>query len=78
MANRTALADQTRTTEVDRIIAAFNARLAIYRAKCAQADPLAEDDRNRHEALRYVIEAIEVLARECGLAGSVPTDDYLA
>lgn len=52
----------------EKVAEAFNARLAIYRAKSEQADPFAEASYNRQDAINYVVEAIELLARECGLA----------
>lgn len=52
----------------------INARLAIYRDKWGRADPLAEDSYNRHEALRYVVEALELLAIEASLGDLVPHD----
>lgn len=52
---------------VQTIMEAFRKRLAIYREKKAAADPMAEDMYNRHFALLYVIEAIELLAVEAGL-----------
>jgi hypothetical protein len=62
-----------------RVTAAFEKRLEIYRTKLSQANPLAEDDRNRHDALSYVVEAIEILAREAGVPVAVDmTDDELA
>lgn len=50
------------------VAAAFEKRLAIYRKKQAHADPLADESYNRHEALAYVIEAIELLATDAGIS----------
>jgi hypothetical protein len=45
----------------------FADRLVIYRMKHSAADPFAEDIYNRWGATQYVIEAIELLAYECGI-----------
>jgi hypothetical protein len=49
---------------------ALASRLAIYRMKLEQADPFAEESYNKREALNYVVEALELLAVECGLEGA--------
>jgi hypothetical protein len=41
------------------IIATAKARRAIYAAKAAKVDPLAEDSCNRHELLTHAVEAME-------------------
>jgi hypothetical protein len=61
-----------------RVVSAFNKRLMIYRTKRDSASPFGEDCYNRQDATRYVVEAIELLAREAGLSDVVyiePTDD---
>lgn len=55
-------------TEEQRITTAFNNRLAIYREKRDRADPFAADGYSHQEVLQYVIDAIELLAVEAGLA----------
>lgn len=55
-----------------RIVQAFNNRLGIYRHKRAMADVYADCTYSRHDALNYVVEAIELLARECGIEDAVP------
>jgi hypothetical protein len=57
------------TKTVEEIEAAFRNRLLIYRTKQEKADPFGEDMYSRFDALRYVIEAIEVLAIEAGFTG---------
>lgn len=59
------------------VVAALNKRLAIYRQKRAKADPFAEETFNRHEALTYVIEAIELLAMEMGLADAIERGEHI-
>ena len=46
---------------------AFQLRLGIYRMKQEHASPFGEDIYTRWDALGYVIEAIELLAKECGI-----------
>jgi hypothetical protein len=53
--------------DIERITQAFQKRLTIYQDKQALADYRDPDQYNRHEALRYVIEAIDLLAFEAGI-----------
>lgn len=56
------------------ITAKFNARLGVYREKRERADAFAKETCNRHEAYGLMIEAIELLALECGL-GSLALEE---
>lgn len=53
--------------KMERIENAYVQRLAIYRGKWEQANPLGDDLYSRHGALQYVVEAFEILAKEAGL-----------
>ena len=60
------------TKTPEEIAAAFEKRLNVYRMKREAADPFARDVYTRHEAVNYVIEAIELLAIECGIPAIAP------
>ncbi len=55
------------------IAKAFAARLEIYRGKQNRSNPFGDDIYSQHEALRYVIEAIELLALEARIDVPVRT-----
>jgi hypothetical protein len=58
-----------------RVADAFNKRLEIYHTKLGKADALAPDDWNRWDAIKYVVEAIELLAIEAGISIATPSQD---
>jgi hypothetical protein len=57
-------------------IARFRARLDVYREKLDKANPFGDDIYSRHEALRYLIEALEVLATELGIQEHLRASGY--
>lgn len=60
----------------EKVLAVLQERLDCYGQKLAQADPFAHDDRNRYDALRYVIEALEIVADELGVMEAMAANGY--
>ena len=46
---------------VGEIVAMLDERISVYEQKRDKADPLADETYNRHEAITYVLEALEIV-----------------
>ena len=47
--------------EIERLRALLDERISVYEQKRDKADPLADETYNRHEAITYVLEALEIV-----------------
>ena len=52
---------QARAEVVGEIVAMLDERISVYEQKRDKADPLADETYNRHEAITYVLEALEIV-----------------
>ena len=55
-----------RAEVVGEIVAMLDERISVYQQKRDKADPLADETFNKHEALTYVIEALEIVEESLG------------
>ena len=52
---------QARAEVVREIVVMLDERISVYEQKRDKADPLADETYNRHEAITYVLEALEIV-----------------
>ena len=65
---------QARAEVVGEIVAMLDERISVYEQKRDKADPLADETYNRHEAITYVLEALEIVKLGVGKFGGRDAD----
>lgn len=65
---------QARAEVVGEIVAMLDERISVYEQKRDKADPLADETYNRHEAIAYVLEALEIVKLGMGKFGGRDAD----
>lgn len=65
---------QARAEVVGEIVAMLDERISVYEQKRDKADPLADETYNRHEAITYVLEALQIVKLGMGKFGGRDAD----